>query len=115
MQFVELFGQTDLCWRGHGATGFVTGYEVDVIHHTATIHPASVLAHAAAPTGLACLGDAATWMWLLACSGAGLLFFSARLGWHFVPAGVCWPSHTKRRDHSLYFGCSFNIANQVIF
>jgi hypothetical protein len=56
MQFVELFGQTDLCWRGHGATGFVTGYEVDVIHHTARVHPASVLAHAAAPTRLACLG-----------------------------------------------------------
>ena len=60
MQFVELFGQTELCWRGHGATGFVTGYEVDVIHHTARTHTASVLAHAAAYTGLAGLGDAAT-------------------------------------------------------
>jgi hypothetical protein len=101
--------------EGHGVTGFVTGYEVDVIHHTARIHPASVFSARSSAHRVSVVWDTATWMWPLACSGAGLLFFSARLEWHFVPAGVCWPSHTERGRPFSDFGCSFNVADQVIF
>jgi hypothetical protein len=82
-------------------TGFVTGYEVDVIHHTARVHPASVFSARSSAHRVSVPRDAATWMWSLACSGSRSIILLSKVGMAFVSAGVCWPSHTERGDLSL--------------
>jgi hypothetical protein len=59
--------------------------------------------------------DPATWMWSLACSGAGLLSFSAKVGMAFCSRwSLSAVPHRAGRPFSD-FGCSFNVINQVIF
>lgn len=94
-------------------TGFVTGYEVDVIHHTARVHPASVFSASSSAHQVSVPRDAATWMWSLACSG--LSFFSARLEWHLFPLEFVGHPTQSGETILFWFGCAFSIVNHLIF
>jgi hypothetical protein len=101
MQFVELFGQIDLCWRATVQLDFVTGYEgVDVIHHTVRIHPASVFsASSSARTWLACFG-----MLQRGCGhwrALGQVYYSSQQGWDGILFPLEFVSHPTQSGETI--------------